>query len=104
MSCDEPFHIRRGDTLPIFQADAKVEGKPFLFATGGWTVITFEMSGPVLVTGAATGDDTGLLTYAWIAGDTATPGTYEAVFRGTALDGNHQTFPTSGSITVIIDP
>lgn len=105
MSCDaEPVHIRRGDTLPVLECDAKTCDGPFKFVTGGWTVITFEMSGPVVVTGSATGDDAGLLTYPWVAGDTDTPGAYDAVFRGTALDGNRQTWPTTGAITIIIDP
>lgn len=101
MSCDaDAFVIRQGDRLPELEAGAEDCEGPFDFT--GWS-LTFRMSGPVEVSGAATGTAAGVLSYAWAAGDTAVPGTYGAVFVGTK-DGKQQTFPTRGVITVIVEP
>ena len=69
--------------------------------TGG---LTFKMVGPVSVQGAAVGDANGNLTYTFANGETATPGTYEATFRGVDGAGKAQTFPQGTNLRVIVVP
>lgn len=102
MGCEaEDFVIRRGDTLPILVADANdATGGAFDFT--GWTIV-FKMSGPTDITGPATGSSAGVLSYTWASGDTDIPGRYDAIFVGTSPDGKTQTFPTRGSIPIVIE-
>lgn len=44
----------------------------------------------------------GQVTYNWLPGDTATPGTYFGEFVVTRPNGSEQTFPTTGFVTVVI--
>jgi hypothetical protein len=100
MPDDRVLEIPRGDLLPVYVADARTCDGQFSFI--GWT-LTFRMIGPVVVTGAATGDEHGVLTYAWVAGDTDLPGDYEPLFVGISPAGKPQTFRVSGIIR-IVDP
>lgn len=43
------------------------------------------------------------LRYDWQAGETDTPGLYEAQFRVTYLDGTIETFPNTGAITISVN-
>ncbi len=85
-----------GDLLPVFIADVADHGRRFDFT--GWTGLAFTLSGPVTITGSATGDSRGVLTYVWTAGQTATPGEYTAYFRGTspAPESKIRTFEVEG--------
>jgi len=96
------FRVRtmmQGDLLPEFVVDVSDCGD--LFDFDGWT-LTFSIRGPVIRTGPATGDDQGVLTYQWVAGDTDVPGEYEAVFVGVSPGGRQQTFLVEGMLR--IDP
>lgn len=96
--------IAQGKTLPDVIADASsCDSGAFDFVTDAWT-LTFVMTGPTDITGAATGDALGVLTYIWQPGDTDIPGTYEAHFDGVRGDGKTARFPTSGSMTIVIEP
>jgi hypothetical protein len=67
--------------------------------------VTFKMvRGTTVITGAATGDAAGNLTYAWATHDLDIAGTYAAAFIGTDGSGKTETFPTAGNGTVIIEP
>lgn len=105
MSCaSPPFEIRQGDTLPRLEGLATYKDrfdKIRAFNFTGWTNLTFTMiKGATTVTGAATGNEAGLLTYQWSPGDTAIPGRYLGTFHGTSPEGFEQTFPTKGSIQI----
>lgn len=70
-----------GDLLPALALEVSEGGAPFDFT--GWT-LTITVDGPVTVTGAATGDASGNITYAWTAGQTAMPGDYAVYVVGTS--------------------
>lgn len=86
-------HVFVGDLLPAFMADVAEDGRPFDFTD--WS-LTFTLSGPVTVSGAASGDDEGVLSYSWLSGQTATPGDYTAYFTGTSPDLKQRTFEVEG--------
>lgn len=88
-----------GDLLPSLIADAKTCDGPVDFT--GWT-LTFEMRGPVAVTGLATGSSLGVLTHVWLSGQTATPGDYEVLFHGIspAPESKPRTFPVQGVLRI----
>lgn len=69
-----------GDLLPVLVLDVSEDGRRFDFT--GWTSLVVTVSGPVAITGSATGDAQGVLTYAWTTGQTATPGSYAVFVRG----------------------
>jgi hypothetical protein len=96
------------DRITLTAGDTATPIRARAFTPDGYVDLTvfasvaFRMVGPVTITGAATGDALGNLSYAWAAGDTATPGEYAAVWRCTDSSGKTQTFPQGGSLTVTI--
>lgn len=96
------------DRITITAGDEATPLRARAFTSEGYVDLTvfasvaFRMVGPVTVTGAATGDASGNLSYTWGAGDTATPGEYQAVWRCTDGSGKVQTFPQGASLTVEI--
>lgn len=99
-----PDPIRQNDTAPPFTAIASNKNGPLLLATRFMSV-TFRMVGEgKIITGAATYDDAGNLTYQWQAGDTDTPGNYVITFLGVDDAGREQTIPTAGNIAATIIP
>lgn len=99
-----PFEIRQGDRLPVIEGLATFKdrhGKIRSFNFTNWTSLIFTMvRGATTVTGAATGNDAGLLSYQWADGDTALPGRYIGKFTGISPEGLLQTFPTKGYIQI----
>ena len=91
--------FRQNDRLPAVQAKA-------FTATGvvdltAFASIAFRMvSGSTVVTGVATGDALGNLSYAWGVGDLAVIGKYAAVFQATDGSGRVQTFPTGTNLII----
>ena len=76
--------------------------KDLTIFTGG---IVFKMvSGATVVTGTATGDAQGNLTYPWGATDLALPGTYAATFTGTDAGSKKGTMPSGFNLTIIVIP
>lgn len=100
MSLTTEITITQGDTATPIQARA-FTADDFVDLTV-FASIAFRMVGPVTKTGAATGDAIGNLSYTWAAGDTATVGEYQAVWRCTDGSGKVQTFPQGASLTVTI--
>lgn len=96
---------RQGDGGPPVLANAVDDSGPIKFATQ-YTALMFRMVfGTTIVTGTATGDDAGNLTYNFAPTDLATAGTYNAVFVATANStGRPETFPTGENLTVIVVP
>ena len=97
MGCGAAWTINQGDLLPVYIADVSSCSGQVDFT--GWT-FTFQIRGPVVRGGVATGDALGVLTYAWVAGDTDVPGDYEAVFFGVAPGGLPQTFPVESALRI----
>ena len=92
------FPIFVGDLLPIYEADASSCAGAFDFT--GWT-LSFEMVGPVTVTGTATGNASGVLTHVWVAGDTSVPGDYQVIFHGISPAGARRTFVALGVVSIL---
>lgn len=101
------FVIKQGDRLPELQvtltdstgAAVDLAGATVRFhmrALNGKT--TKVDAAATLVTPAE-----GVVSYAWMAGDTDTTGSYNAEFEVTFGDGRNQTFPNPGYIVVRID-
>jgi hypothetical protein len=98
------FEIKQGDTLPVFRAEVTGAGD-LSDAT-----LRFHMrvrKGAVVVDAAATAEsydadtDTNVFRYDWVAGDTATTGSYQAEFEAT-LDGEVLTQPTNGFYDIVV--
>lgn len=68
-----------------------------------YTSLTFRMTGPATIEGAATGDADGYLEYTFTGTELAVPGTYQAQFHGVGPDGEPQTFPETTKLRVIIE-
>jgi hypothetical protein len=100
------FRIRVGDQLPVLEGRAtfKHNGKQQAFNFTEWKSLTFTATGPREITGAATGTSDGILMYQWTPADTTTPGNYKGKFKGYDEKGRPQTFPTKGSIEIVIEP
>jgi hypothetical protein len=100
----DAFPIKRGDTSPAIRYALE----PATVVLTGATV-RFQMrarNGAVLMDVAAlvvTATGTPTVEYSWQAGDTATPGLYEAEFRVTYADGKIETFPNEGFIPVRVN-
>ena len=97
------IYRRQGDRLPAIKAQAFTETGAVDLTT--FASITFRMvCGSTVVTGTASGDASGNLTYNLGASDTAVAGTYNAYFIGTDGLGNKETFPTGENLTVVVVP
>lgn len=94
---DRTRTMGQGDLLPVFVVDIRDCDERVDFT--GWT-LTFQMRGPVMRTGAATGDDQGVVTYVWAPGDTDVPGEYGVLFVGISPAGKQQTFPVDAVLRV----
>ena len=97
------FNIKRGDTSPAI----KFALEPSDITLNG-AAVQFQMRvrvGATVIDAPATIDSSSppIVSYAWAAQDTATPGWYEAEFRVTYFDGSVETFPNRGFINVSIN-
>jgi hypothetical protein len=104
VSCDSAsgpvFTIYVGDLRPSYTVDVSDCDGPVDFT--GWT-LTFEMRGPVTVTGLATGDAFGAITHFWIAGQTDVLGDYQVIFHGVSPspESKPQTFVAAGVVSIV---
>lgn len=100
-----PTTIRQGDRSPSLRIT------PELGCGERWDPDAFEdyevtLAGPVTITGAMTVDaTTGELVYAWAAGTTDVPGTYQVIVQAaTVTTGLQRTFPPAGGQELVIAP
>jgi hypothetical protein len=98
------FEIKQNDLLPVFRVEVSGAGD-LSDAT-----LRFHMrkrKGALVVDAAATVEsydeatDTNVFRYDWIAGDTATTGSYQAEFEATT-SGKPLTTPTNGFYDIVI--
>ena len=100
------MRIRQGARLPALKGVAIVPepspGLPPSFVDlTQFVSITFRMvCGTSVVTGVASGDVNGNLTYNWGASDTAVVGKYAAYFIGTDTNGKIAYFPSDQDLVV----
>lgn len=104
------WSLKAHDRAPSIQATLSIGGSPVYLGDAG-TSVKFIMAkaqggSPVVNAAAVIADPVnGVVRYDWAAGDTATPGNYEAEWQVTWADGKEQTFPTLSylSITILAD-
>ena len=94
------FYIKQNDTSPTFEATLLDADGAAVDYTGALSV-NFHMTtaaGATLVDAAMveTAPLTGVVSYFWNTGDTATAGTHNAEIELTFADGKIQTFPNFG--------
>lgn len=100
--------IKEGDTAPALRATfVHQNGMPVNLAGATVTVtIRSQASGPVLVAAAPAAivgpPADGTVEYEWQAGDTDTPGLYNAEWEVTWASGDTQTFPSDGYTVIEI--
>lgn len=95
------MRIRQGNTHKPVEAIA-FTGAGFVDLTVFTGGITFKMTGPATVQGAAAGDAQGNLVYWFAAGQTDVIGVYAATFTGLDASGKPQTFPEGTNLTIEI--
>lgn len=94
------FSIKQNDTAPALIVAVEHDSDVPIDLTNA--TVEFHMrnvdTGEVKVDSAGTVHDVAQqqVRYDWIAGDTATPGTYEMEFEVTFADGTVETFPNDG--------
>jgi hypothetical protein len=97
------FTIKRGDTSPalrfaLLPGSVSLAGATVHFQMrprGGGTVI----DRPAAILSVF---EPAVVSHLWLAGETDTPGRFEAEFRVTYLDGRTETFPNLGFIEVFV--
>lgn len=105
----DPFVIKQGDTLPFISAILNDDGTPIVIPEGATARFVMRArsrcgaSGAQKVDAAAMIDDgaAGEVHYEWAAGDTDTPGLYDAEFK-IDDDGAISTYPSNGYIPVVV--
>lgn len=105
-SVPEPTkHFRQGMTHRPLQVKAYRASGRVNFTTE-FSSITFKMvNGSTIITGSATGDALGILTYQWAANDLNVAGTYAGYFIATDGAARKETFPDDGTeLEIIVDP
>jgi hypothetical protein len=101
--------IRQGSLLPALVTQGTRAGAlvDFTTFTGG---IVFKMvchhrdGTTTTVTGPATSDASGSLSYQWQPGNTDVAGTYSATFTGIDGGARPETFPTAYDLVVVVFP
>lgn len=106
------FYIKQGDTAPAFSgvvvddlgAAVNIAGAELRLTlapvNGGAPVV----EGVTVTNAQDAGGATGAWSYAWLAGDTATPGYFRAELEVTFDSGAVETFPNDGYLTVKVTP
>lgn len=99
----EPF--RKGMRHPPLKVLAFTEAGVVNFPVEYPGGVTFRMvSGATVVTGAASGDAFGVLTYQWGATDLDIVGTYAAYFIATDGAGKTESFPRGYNLEIVVVP
>tara|TARA_R110000822_G_scaffold68652_5_gene167029 strand:+ start:608 stop:931 length:324 start_codon:yes stop_codon:yes gene_type:complete len=99
------FRIKQNDTSPQIEAVLSDAAGTAIDLSGA--AVRFHMrraGGAVVIDAAATivTAAAGLVRYVWLAGDTATAGSYQAEFEATYADGAIETFPNAANIQIDI--
>lgn len=102
------FYLKSGDRLPKLRATLSDSSGVAINLTGG--AVQFRMkrsdgTGDLKVNSPATivTPTSGIVEYAWAAGDVDTPGDYIGEFSIT-ISGLVQTIPSGGYVSVLISP
>jgi hypothetical protein len=105
MAIVETAKFRQNSTHRPLRAIAYSQAGLVDFTTEFPGGVTFKMvSGATTVTGTATGDANGNLTYAWAPTDLAVPGTYAATFTAVGEEGLLETMPSGTNLEIVVVP
>jgi uncharacterized protein YfaS (alpha-2-macroglobulin family) len=101
------FTIKQSDTSPSLRATLQNANGTAINLTSA--TVRFHMKsldGTVVLDKAMTVTTplSGIVTYNWQTGDTATAGTYFAEFEVTYADLSIETFPNTGNLPIVITP
>lgn len=93
------FYIKQNDTRPSLYAQLLQDGS-VINLTGCEVKLAIRglPKRNVVITDAATGN----VRYDWVPEDTANAGIYEAEFEVTFANGDVQTFPNNGYLTIVV--
>jgi len=101
--------IKQGDTLPILTYTTQDENQQMVPITGA-TGVQFryclkgaDPATAIVRQATILAADQGQLTYAWIAADTAQPGTYNGEWIVAFPNGGQQTFPVRGYQPFVVE-
>jgi Rib/alpha/Esp surface antigen-like repeat protein len=98
--------MKAGDTAPVVRAtllDASGDPVDLTGASVRFVMATAAGATPAVDDAATLADAaSGAVEYAWVAGDTDTPGEYVCEFEVTYADGSTQTFPTEGYLAATV--
>lgn len=99
------FEFRQGCTHSPLRVTAFDDAGRVDFPTKFPGGVTFKMViGAIIITGAATGDSSGGLSYQWAAHDLDITGTGSVLFHGTDGAGRVEAFPRGRNLSIIIIP
>lgn len=101
------FFLKKGDTEPAFERTLEDVDGTEVNLSGASVVFLMRKRGETATVVDAAADidadpSSGLVSYAWAAGDTDTPGDYDAEFEVTFDGGGVQTFPNAGYLHIRI--
>lgn len=99
------FYIRQNDTSPALTATlTDYNDNPINLNLASVRIHLKDLSGTIKVDAECTIDDAvaGIVSYAWDAADTDTPGTYYLEFEVTYSDASIETFPNKGNLSVVV--
>lgn len=99
-----PFTIKRNDRRPRYRVNLTTDGTPADLSAATSVKFLMKQGSTLKVSQPATIVDplTGLVEYAWAAGDTDTPGEYNVEFE-VSWGLETQTFPSVGYFTCTIE-
>lgn len=99
------LRMKRGDTAPPLHATLTNDGVGVDLAPATAVKVIGKRNGALLFSRAATTKtDQGVVTMAWQAGDTASPGLISIEIEIEWPDGTIQSLPSSGYLLVMVDP
>ena len=99
------FYIRQNDTSPALVATLTDYNDNPINLTGATVRLHVkDFSGTIKVDSLCTitAATLGRISYAWVVGDTDTPGTYYLEFEATYSDNSVETFPNKGNLSLVV--
>lgn len=97
--------VKQGDRLPVLEVGLSYDDGSVIDLTGGAVQFQYRRVGATTIVGRSmtvTNPSGGIVQYAWITDDTATPGRYEAGFEITFADGKTLTVPTKSHVPMFV--
>lgn len=106
------YYVKQGDTLPALDVAVVKDSDGSVVDLTDATAVQFRMRSvnarpagafKVNAAGSFVSKPAGTLRYAWIAGDTDTPGRFVGEFVITFTGGGVMTVPTRGGLEIVVE-